>query len=147
MEDQHSEYYEDGRSFMSMIRKTRQRTAIREAFEACDRPLSPDEVLTAAQQLTEGLGIATVYRNIKALVEEGWLVVVELPGQPPRYELSGKGHHHHFHCSGCGQVFELHGCVESFRSMIPAGFQITGHDVLLYGVCKLCRAAGHTARN
>ncbi len=132
---------------MTIVRKTRQRAAIREAFEACDRPLSPQEVLTAAQRLTDALGIATVYRNIKALVEEGWLVVVELPGQPPRYELSGKGHHHHFHCRTCGQLFELHGCVESFRSMIPSGFQITGHDVLLYGVCQLCRAAGQAARN
>lgn len=100
----------------------------------------------AAQRLADGLGIATVYRNIKALVEEGWLVVVELPGQPPRYELAGKGHHHHFHCNSCGQVFELHGCVESFRSMIPHGFQITGHDVLLYGVCQSCRT-GQTTRN
>jgi Fur family ferric uptake transcriptional regulator len=124
---------------MAVIRHTRQRAAIREAFEICDRPLSPDDVLAAARDHTEGLGIATVYRNIKALVEEGWLVAVELPGQSPRYELSGKGHHHHFQCNRCGQLFELHGCVESFRKMIPAGFQITAHEVLLYGTCRDCR--------
>jgi Fur family ferric uptake transcriptional regulator len=128
------------------VRKTRQRESIRFAFEAADRPLSPEEVLFAAQESVEGLGIATVYRNIKSLLEEGWLVTVELPGQPARYELAGKGHHHHFQCNGCGQVFELYGCVESFRQMIPPGFQVTGHEVLLFGVCRGCRR-GSPSRN
>jgi Fur family transcriptional regulator, ferric uptake regulator len=124
---------------MPVIRNTRQRAAIREVFETHDWPLSPEDVLKLAQSLSKGVGIATVYRNIKVLVEEGWLVSVELPGQPPRYELAGKGHHHHFHCNGCGRLFELQGCVESFRNMIPKGFQVTDHDVLLSGLCSGCR--------
>lgn len=122
-------------------RNTRQRDAIRSAFEAADRPLSPEEVLAASQLQVDGLGIATVYRNIKTLLEDGWLVTVELPGQPARYELAGKGHHHHFQCNGCGQVYELHGCVGSFRNMIPKGFQVTSHEVLLFGICQNCRTS------
>jgi Fur family ferric uptake transcriptional regulator len=121
------------------VRKTRQREAIRSAFEEADRPLSPEEVLSLAQKSVEGMGIATVYRNIKSLLEEGWLVAVELPGQAARYELAGKGHHHHFQCNGCGQVFELYGCIESFRKLIPPGFLVTGHDLLLSGLCRGCR--------
>ena len=39
----------------------------------------------------EGLGIATVYRNIKSLVDEGWLVAVELYtlGLPTQYPTCG----------------------------------------------------------
>ena len=48
-------------------KKTRQRDAIRAAFEAAGRPLSTEEVLDSAQQQVEGLGIATVYRNIRPL--------------------------------------------------------------------------------
>jgi Fur family ferric uptake transcriptional regulator len=124
-----------------MIRKTRQRAAIREAFESSGRPLSPEEVLAEAQRNVDGLGIATVYRNIRSLVEEGWLDVVELPGETPRYELAGKGHHHHFHCKQCGRVYELQGCEASFRHMIPRGFHVTGHEVVLYGTCNDCRVA------
>lgn len=101
--------------------------------------MSPEEVLAAAQMQVNGLGIATVYRNLKSLVEEGWLVAVELPGQPARYELAGKEHHHHFHCQGCGRVFELHGCVERLAELVPRGFKMTGHDLLLYGLCRACR--------
>jgi Fur family ferric uptake transcriptional regulator len=122
------------------FKKTRQRDAIRAAFEEAARPLSPEEVLAAAERRAGGLGVATVYRNIKNLVEEGWLAPVELPGRPARYELSGKGHHHHFYCNGCGLVFELNGCVASFRDMIPRGFRVTAHEVLLYGMCQDCRS-------
>ncbi|HEY1216970.1 MAG TPA: ZIP family metal transporter, partial [Bryobacteraceae bacterium] len=61
-------------------RSTRQKSAIRSAFEGADRPLSPQQVLQLAQTEVGGLGIATVYRNIKALLEVGWLSAVELPG-------------------------------------------------------------------
>ena len=123
-----------------MIRNTRQRAAIREAIESTGRPMSPEEILAAAQQRASGLGAATVYRNIKSLLEEGWLVSVELPGQPQRYELAGKDHHHHFHCQACGRVFELQGCVDGFRQLLPRGFRVTGHQLLLYGECRACRA-------
>lgn len=123
-----------------MIRKTRQRAAIREAFESSGRPLSPEEVLAYAQRSAGGLGIATVYRNIRTLLDEGWLATVDLPGESSRYELAGKGHHHHFHCRTCGRVFELEGCAATFRGMVPPGFRVTGHEVVLYGDCGECRS-------
>lgn len=121
-----------------MTRNTRQRTIIRDVLEHANRPLGAPEILTEAQRHYDGIGIATVYRTIKGLIEEGWLVPVELPGEPPRYELAGKGHHHHFHCKDCGKMFELEGCVENLKNLIPKGFKITGHEVLLYGVCAQC---------
>lgn len=125
-----------------MIRKTRQRAAIRAAFESRGQPLSPEEVLAEAQRHVKGMGIATIYRAIRALLDEGWLVPVELPGQPTRYEQAGKGHHHHFHCRKCGQVFELDGCIDGFLDLAPKGFQVTGHDLVLYGLCLKCKAPG-----
>jgi Fur family ferric uptake transcriptional regulator len=119
-------------------RNTRQRRAIRDAFVTADRPLNPNEVLELATSGHEGIGIATVYRNIKALVEEGWLTTVELPGESARYELAGKAHHHHFHCKHCGKVYELTGCLTGFKAMAPPGFEVTGHEVLLYGSCNTC---------
>ncbi len=123
-----------------MERATRQRQAIREVMHELNRPLSPAEVLEAARQKVPGLGIATVYRTLKGLVEEGSAVPVELPGQPPRYELAGKKHHHHFHCLHCGKVFELEGCPGDFTSMVPKGFQTERHEIVLYGRCADCPA-------
>jgi len=128
------------------IRKTKQREAIREVFEQAGRPLSMEEVLREAQAECGSLGVATVYRNVKGLVEEGWLAVVALPGEAPRYERSGKAHHHHFHCRACGQVYELEGCAGDFGGMAPRGFEVTGHEVILYGRCEGCRSQAAPAR-
>mgnify|MGYP000380226949 CR=1 FL=1 len=72
-----------------MERRTRQRDAIRATFAEAARPLAVQEAHLLALKTVPGLGIATVYRNIKALLDEGFLAVVELPGEPARYEASG----------------------------------------------------------
>lgn len=122
----------------TQLRNTRQKEAIRAAFAEHDRPLSPPEALLAAQGRVPGVSVATVYRNIHALVEEGWLTPVEVPGQGTRYEVAGKEHHHHFQCTECGKTFELSGCELQARPNLPRGFQLTGHEIFLYGSCAAC---------
>ncbi len=122
-----------------MQRDTVQRRAIRGALEEAGRPLGALEVLEASKSSAPGLGIATVYRNIKALLKEGVVSAVELPGEPPRYEAAGKDHHHHFRCSRCEKVFELGGaCLPDLKNALPRGFRVTSHEVLVHGVCASC---------
>jgi Fur family ferric uptake transcriptional regulator len=125
-----------------MQRKTQQRAAIRQAFTDTGRPLSPQEVLDSAQGTLPGLGIATVYRNIRALVEGGWLHSVGLPGVPDRYEIAGKHHHHHFHCRECDAVFEVEACPEDVEELAPTGFQVESHEITFYGLCNGCITRG-----
>ena len=122
-------------------RKTRQRAAICEAFEKVDRPLSPQQVLDSAQAEVEGLGIATVYRNIKTLLEDGWLSTVELPGGITLYERSGKPHHHHFHCDRCSRVFDLAGCIPKINRLAGRRFSVLRHELVLYGLCAQCKGS------
>jgi Fur family ferric uptake transcriptional regulator len=124
---------------MPTIRNTKQRKAIKEVFQEARRPLAPDEVCDLAQQQVPGLGIATVYRTIRNLIEENWITPVELPGMPPRYEIAGLGHHHHFQCRSCGKIFEIWGCKGGFNHMAPEGFLVESHEVILYGICPSCQ--------
>jgi len=121
-----------------MERNTRQRQVIRQVFEEINRPLGPQEVLRAGQAYAPRLGIATVYRTLKTFVEEGWLVAVDLPGEPARYEVAGKAHHHHFRCRACDRVFEIDGCPPNMKRLAPRGFRLEGHEVVLYGRCTTC---------
>jgi Fur family ferric uptake transcriptional regulator len=120
------------------IRKTRQRDALRDVLERADRPLSVEELLEAASRRVEGLGVATVYRTIGALLEEGEIEAVEIPGEPARYERSDKGHHHHFACEKCERIFDLAGCFENVRKLAPPKFRVKEHAVTLYGLCAAC---------
>lgn len=122
-----------------MERSTRQREAIRAALSATARPLSPQELLDAAQAHAPGLGLATVYRNLKALQDAGEIVAVPLPGQVARYELAGHGHHHHFHCTACDRVYEVHACPGDMKRLAPRGFEVQAHELTLIGLCRDCR--------
>ncbi len=123
-----------------MERDTRQRRAIRRVFAQSGRPLSTREVLAAAHRHAPTLGQATVYRNVKALREEGWLVAVEVPGEPARYEPAGKRHHHHFRCRRCDRLFELEGCRKP-APRTPKGFVVESHELFYYGRCATCAGA------
>ena len=91
-----------------------------------------------AHRKVSGLGIATVYRNLKSLREEGWIVAVDLPGQPPRWEVAPESHHHHFLCNGCDKLFEIHACPADFQRLLPEGYTLEEHDLLLRGQCDGC---------
>lgn len=123
-----------------MQRDTKQRRAIRKVVKEANRPLSPDEILAAAQRLLPGLGQATVYRTLNSMRQQRQIVPVEIPGQTARYEKSGLKHHHHFACTGCGRVFELQGCAYAGDKHVPAGFEVEGHELILYGQCRACHA-------
>jgi Fur family ferric uptake transcriptional regulator len=121
-----------------MKRQTQQRRLIRNVLERADRPMSPREIHRLAGKAMPGLGIATVYRTIKTMQDQADLALVEIPGEPPRFELTGKPHHHHFHCRQCGRVFEVHGCPGELRRLTPRGFRLEGHELMLYGRCSNC---------
>lgn len=128
-----------------MERSTRQRTAIRQVIIAAARPLTPHEILEGVRETVSAAGIATIYRNIKLLLDEGDIRAVMLPGESPRYESvheeAGHDHHHHFHCLPCDRVFDVPGCPGPMAQLAPAGFTVERHELTLYGVCAECSAA------
>jgi Fur family ferric uptake transcriptional regulator len=124
---------------MRMERKTRQRDAIKAAIAASTRPLLPQEILAIARADAPGLGLATIYRNLKLLVAEGAVQVISLPGASPRYESAPSDHHHHFQCTRCDRVYDIPGCPGDLRGLAPRGFTVESHDVTLYGRCSDCR--------
>ena len=71
-------------------------------------------------------------------VEDGTLEAVEVLGRGVRYEPKDREHHHHFLCSTCDHAFDLFGCVDGLDSLVPDGFQMTGHEVVLLGTCDAC---------
>src|SRR5579872_3262100 len=119
-------------------RNTKQKATIREVFERAERPLTISDVFDAAAPIVDGLGVATVYRTINALLVEGWLQGVEIPGESTRYERAGKAHHHHFQCDRCARVYDVSGCVRNIAALVPPAFRLRDHMVTLYGLCAQC---------
>ena len=123
---------------MRMKHYTRQRQAILKCLDQAKGPLSPQEILVRAREKVEGMGIATVYRNLKSLEKEGMVRELALSGEGARYEKSGLTHHHHFFCRGCNKFYCVEGCPREISSMVPRGFVMEEHEIVLYGKCSEC---------
>ena len=121
-----------------MERHTPQRAAVLAAIASAGRPLLPQEVLELAAIQAPTLSIATVYRALKKLADEGSICPVALAGEPVRYEAAGQGHHHHFQCRECRRVYDVAGCVGGLGRLVPPGFTLEEHEVILYGRCAEC---------
>lgn len=88
------------------------------------------------------MSLATVYRTLTVMLDEGDIIKVELPGQAPLYEPAGLKHHHHFHCETCGRTYDIEGCPGDLKKLLPAGFELARHDITLFGRCAACLAEG-----
>jgi len=119
-------------------RETRQRDAIYRALLKAKRPLSVDEVLGLAKKEVASLGIATVYRNLKALQSEGSIVQIDLPGKAARWEITPEHHHHHFLCRKCDRLLEIYDCPDTIARLLPEGYALEEHYIVLSGQCDAC---------
>ena len=121
---------------MQFMQRAKQQMTVLRALGEADGPLSARELWSRLSGT--GVGLATVYRALQRGVEEGTLETVEGLGGGVRYEPKDREHHHHFLCSACDRAFDLVGCVEGLEFLVPDRFQMTRHEVVLFGTCDAC---------
>ncbi|HEX9998802.1 MAG TPA: transcriptional repressor [Abditibacterium sp.] len=121
-------------------RQTRQRDAILRVIAEAGGPLSVPEIHERAQIAHAGVGIATIYRTLKLLQENAQIQAVILPSGESRFEPVGHGHHEHFQCRKCQQVFDIHVCPLNLprNTTLEGGFVVEDHELTLYGTCPQC---------
>jgi len=119
------------------VRDTVQRHAIKSAFLKERRPLGPKEIMAVAGIEVPNLGIATVYRNIKNMVEENELEIVDIPGRPPRYCLPADKSSVLFVCEKTDHVFFMdESRVKIELRSLPSYYTIEQTSLILYGCCQ-----------
>ncbi|MGY2801327.1 Fur family transcriptional regulator, ferric uptake regulator [Thermostichus sp. MS-CIW-25] len=129
---------------MSSSRQTRNQKLILEVLEQQSRPLSAQEIFLELRNANHTVGLATVYRVLDALRNEGKLQAVNLGDQQTYYQvLPSNGHNrHHLICTECRQVVPLPDCpVEDLEAQLSSQYQfaIEYHVLDFYGVCAQCR--------
>jgi len=88
------------------------------------------------------VGIATVYRTLILLEENGLVSSISLGVQGKKYEIANKPHHDHIICEKCGKIVEFENDqIESLQHVIAKenGFELTDHLMQLYGICSDCQ--------
>ena len=118
-----------------MSRRTEQREAILEALRRADRSVTAQELHGSL----DGVGLATVYRNLQRLAGEADTLRRESGEQA--FLICGGGHHHHLTCRICGRVEQVRDCrLDDWASSVAAthGFVDVEHRAELVGLCARC---------
>jgi Fur family ferric uptake transcriptional regulator len=124
------------------LKSTAQRDAIVRVFLDSVGHISVEELYGRVRELHPGIGYATVYRTMKLLTECGIADERHFRNGEARYEMAEKGHHHdHLICESCGKIVEFaEPRIESLQEETAKrlGFELRGHKMELYGLCREC---------
>ena len=125
---------------------TQQREEIAETFLKADRHTSAEELYHQIHEKYPEVGLSTVYRTLKLLVEAGLASRREFGDGITRYEpRSGESHHDHLICERCGAIIEFENKkIEALQREVAElnGFRVTRHRLEIYGYCEKCRSNG-----
>ena len=125
------------------LRMTEQRRAIFEAFYQSDRHLSAEEIYDLVRDSRSGVGIATVWRNMKLMREAGIAEEHHFRDGRVRYEKKSPVDHGHMICTICGRPVEFGAekIISDLRRIAGINsFEVADFKISIFGTCFLCQA-------
>ena len=125
-----------------MQRMTRQRATIAELLDATEDFRSAQQLHEMLRARGETTGLATVYRTLQAMADNGQVDVLRTAdGENVYRRCQRTEHHHHLVCRLCGATIEIDGpTVESWATLVGSthGFTDIEHTIELFGTCGDC---------
>jgi Fe2+ or Zn2+ uptake regulation protein len=120
---------------------TRQRAEVFEFLRRVDHHPTAEEVYLGVKSRLPKVSLATVYKNLEALIEAGVASKLNYGDGSARYDIR-TDHHHHVRCLQCGRMWDLEATEDSawLKSIRPGrGFAVTDYRLELIGRCRECR--------
>lgn len=133
---------------MSTTRMTRQRAAVIDALDSSGFRSAQGwhDLLRSGG---DSVGLATVYRTLQSLADEGSVDTVVTESGETLYRRceTPDSHHHHLRCRVCGAATEIE--LPQFENWARAvaeqhGYTQVGHTFEVTGICPECRAQGRS---
>jgi Fe2+ or Zn2+ uptake regulation protein len=118
------------------LKTTPQRLAILNTIDKYGH-IGIDEIFNEIKIQFPTISLATIYKNINTLKEEGILSEIHPQNSKPKFEIK-KIPHGHFICKSCGEVYDFE-IKNSCNPNLDEVAEIKESEVYLYGVCKNCK--------
>jgi len=129
-------------------RTTRQLEQVFKALQGDHTHPFAHEIYRRVHKKLPRISLATVYRNLHSLVEEGKIRSILLDEQAARFDPE-TSEHDHFVCERCGRVIDLflrRARRIDLTALAKDGYVVTTHNLTVYGLCRVCtrrRSSGH----
>ena len=120
-------------------RNTNQRQIVYEAIENAGH-IAIEHLIEEIQKKYDNISLATIYRNITFLTEEGKIKKVKLNNIDVLETVKNK--HYHFTCKKCGKIIDV--CPNKLpnfgnHEMMIDNQKVDEIDINLYGICEDCQ--------
>jgi len=125
-----------------MTNRSRQRDMILAAVRENKVHPTADEIYTVLKPKNPSLSLATVYRNLNQLSQNGFLRKISVPGGPDHFDDT-LSEHYHLICEQCGRMSDIpKAYVPDFNKDVAqeTGCEIKRSSIVFYGVCRQCNA-------
>ena len=118
--------------------------AVLEVIRATEQHPTAQEVYERVRQVRPRIGLATVYRILHQLAEQGLIKELGRGSDGSRYDARTQRHDHAV-CIECGALLDIPLDMEVPSDALQAAAQATGlelvsHEVRIYGRCPQCQA-------
>ncbi|GAA1049856.1 Fur family transcriptional regulator [Arthrobacter russicus] len=123
-------------------RVTKQRLAVSAALDELDDFVSTQELHRILQDRGISVSLATSYRILQSMAEDGAVDVLRNPeGEAVYRRCAVAEHHHHLLCRNCGKAVEIEAPVVEKWAVKMAqenGYTEINHTVEIIGLCPEC---------
>ena len=142
--DQNKEYYQDVLNHLREkgVRITETRKAVIDVIiQSHDHP-SADMIYQALLPAFPNMSLATVYNNLKVLIDEGFVSELKVRNDTTTY-YDFMGHQHlNVICEKCGRIADMDLDLPDVQQEAAdqTGYQITKSQMVVYGICPDCVA-------
>lgn len=118
------------------FRTTPQRIAVFKYL--CENPTHPDadEIYKSVIGIHPSFSKTTVYNSLQSLVENGFIIKINIDGTRVRYDAN-TSLHGHFICNCCGKIFDFD--VSDVQCSGLDDFSVATRDVYFSGLCNKCK--------
>ena len=101
-----------------------------------------EELYEKTKEKIPSVSRGTVYRNLKDLVDEGYIIKISMASGADRYDYIHKKHNHII-CKSCGTVkdFEYNFDLEDVKQSVIKQTEVSPllDGVIMYGICEKCK--------
>lgn len=128
------------------VQVTAQRLAVLRAVRSTPHGTA-DDIEALVRDEIGAISRQAVYDALGTLTDKGLIRRIQPARSPARFEGRVDDNHHHLVCRACGLTVDVDCAVGSRPCLVPGddhGFAVDEAEVVFWGLCPACRAAGGT---
>lgn len=116
---------------------SKQKQALLDVICSHEGHKTAEEIFMLCRQAQVDISIATVYRNLGILCNEGKVRRIAVPGEPDRYDNTLTPHEHVL-CERCKGMSDI--CMDDLKKLLEerVGSPINSYDLCVRYVCPTC---------